>query len=246
MEYRPQVDKLVGQADWSGWKRQVTLLLQHQNVFGVVNGAIRRSGDQDRAAEKRSIYQKLSLAQLVFSAINEKNLELTTTCESAQEVWDKQLSMYEISSGQKLERLLEMFFQESKAEVARSLSTFWAECDSAGHLVWKFLSDGGREFDNSEVRTLLEYTGANVRIVMPYTPEQDWTAVKHIFCYLRGTLSQGIYFDGSSKGDELLVYSDADFAGDSKSRSSRSGVVSRYALNKTGKQSPVSKKNKAH
>ena len=114
MEYRPQIDKLVGQADWSRWKRQVTLLLQHQNVFGVVNGTIRKPGEQATAAEKKSFFQKDSLAQLVFSTtMDEKNLELTTTCESAQEVWDKLLSVYELSSGQKLDRLLEVFFQES-------------------------------------------------------------------------------------------------------------------------------------
>ena len=59
--------------------------------------------------------------------------------------------------------------------------------------------------------------------------QEDWTAVKRIFRYLRGTMSHGIYFDGSTKGGELLVYSDADFAGDLKSRRSRSGVVSMYA-----------------
>ena len=64
MEYRPQIDKLVGQADWSRWKRQVTLLLQHQNVFGVVNGTIRKPGEQATAAEKKSFFQKDSLALL--------------------------------------------------------------------------------------------------------------------------------------------------------------------------------------
>lgn len=54
--------------------------------------------------------------------------------------------------------------------------------------------------------------------------QNDWTMVKRIFKYLRGTSTYGILYkiDGST----LQVYSDADFGGCSKTRRSTTGVIS--------------------
>jgi hypothetical protein len=53
-----------------------------------------------------------------------------------------------------------------------------------------------------------------------------WTAVKRIFRYLKGTLSLGIeYSRDARRGNELVGYSDADYAGDRDNRRSTSGFV---------------------
>lgn len=68
------------------------------------------------------------------------------------------------------------------------------------------------------VSTLAQYSS---------NPNQThWTAVKRIFRYLKGTLNLGIeYSRDARRGNELVGYSDADYAGDRDSRRSTSGFV---------------------
>jgi hypothetical protein len=54
--------------------------------------------------------------------------------------------------------------------------------------------------------------------------KNDWNRVKRIFRYLKGTLDLGIVYSSTSQ-KTLTTYSDADFAGDPKTRKSTSGVV---------------------
>lgn len=69
-----------------------------------------------------------------------------------------------------------VFFLKKKSEVARCLSTFLNETSVAGHVVKELLYDGGKEFDNTEVKEILESKGINFRKSMPYTPEQNGAA----------------------------------------------------------------------
>lgn len=57
--------------------------------------------------------------------------------------------------------------------------------------------------------------------------EIHWTAVKRIMRYLAGTKSFGIRYQGDN--DELMIYSDADFAGDIATRKSTTGYLSMLA-----------------
>nr|XP_015921374.2 uncharacterized protein LOC107450151 [Parasteatoda tepidariorum] len=43
--------------------------------------------------------------------MDDANVELTATCDSAISIWQKLLSIYEQSSGQRLDRLMEQFFR---------------------------------------------------------------------------------------------------------------------------------------
>lgn len=52
----------------------------------------------------------------------------------------------------------------------------------------------------------------------------DWISVKRIFRYLHGTSDLGLLY--TSNGNGLHAYSDADFAGDAKTRRSTNGFVS--------------------
>ena len=46
----------------------------------------------------------------MVSAVDDSHVELTATCNSAKEIWQKLLSIYEQSSSQRLDRVLEQFF----------------------------------------------------------------------------------------------------------------------------------------
>lgn len=53
----------------------------------------------------------------------------------------------------------------------------------------------------------------------------DWNQVKRIFRYLKSTVNYGIVF---RNGQGLKVYSDADYAGDKKTRRSTTGVIATF------------------
>lgn len=73
-------------------------------------------------------------------------------------------------------KFVRIFFMKNKSEVAEHLQTFLKECDTAGHKVKVFRSDGGREFDCNQVLTQLRNRGIEFRLTCPYTPEQNGVA----------------------------------------------------------------------
>ncbi|GFQ96301.1 CCHC-type domain-containing protein [Trichonephila clavata] len=46
--------------------------------------------------------------------MDDNNAELTSVCNTANSVWEKLLSVYEQSSGQRLDRLMDKFFRSEK------------------------------------------------------------------------------------------------------------------------------------
>ena len=60
-----------------------------------------------------------------------------------------------------------------KSDVHKKLSQFIAEIKTIGHTFKVLLSDGGKEFDNGQVREILEKEGIIQRLTVPYTPEQN-------------------------------------------------------------------------
>jgi hypothetical protein len=57
------------------------------------------------------------LAQgILVSNMNDSNVDITATCKSAHEIWSQLLLIYEQSSGQRLDRLLELFFSAGKLD----------------------------------------------------------------------------------------------------------------------------------
>ncbi|GBM33096.1 hypothetical protein AVEN_9638-1 [Araneus ventricosus] len=56
-----------------------------------------------------------SLAQLVLvGSMDDANVEFTAICDSGKSIWKKLLFVYEQSSGQWLDRLMEQFFRSEK------------------------------------------------------------------------------------------------------------------------------------
>lgn len=70
----------------------------------------------------------------------------------------------------------------------------------------------------------IAYAVSRVSRSMAEPTSADWASVKRIFRYLRGTSNFGLLY--TSSDDELCAYSDADFAGDVKTRRSTNGFVS--------------------
>ncbi|GFQ75380.1 retrovirus-related Pol polyprotein from transposon TNT 1-94 [Trichonephila clavata] len=77
----------------------------------------------EASAEAIAAYEKAqkafikddSLAQLILVGnMDDSNAELTSVCNTAKSVWEKLLSVYEQSSGQRLDRLMEKFFRSEK------------------------------------------------------------------------------------------------------------------------------------
>ncbi len=73
-------------------------------------------------------------------------------------------------------RYRSVFFLKKKSEVVDKLKILLAQVKTLGHTVKELLTDGGGEFDNSEVRSITQQAGLNHRMSMPYTPEQNGAA----------------------------------------------------------------------
>ncbi|GFQ70017.1 retrovirus-related Pol polyprotein from transposon TNT 1-94, partial [Trichonephila clavata] len=113
--------KLVGAANWSKWKRQIELLLRHHDVVCGDRECPRLPAEA--STEAIAAYEKAqkafikddSLTQLILVGnMDDSNAELTSVCNTVKSVWEKLLSVYEQSSGQRLDRLMEKFFRREK------------------------------------------------------------------------------------------------------------------------------------
>ena len=60
---------------------------------------------------------------------------------------------------------------------------------------------------------------------------RDWERAKRVLRYLKGTIGYGIRYssDEYAKNDKLVIYSDADYAGDKETRCSTTGYVALFA-----------------
>ncbi|GFR08504.1 uncharacterized protein TNCT_2061 [Trichonephila clavata] len=94
MEFKAQIEKLVGAANWSKWKRQIELLLRHHDVHDVVcrDRECPRSPAETEAIAAYEKAQKAfvkddSLAQLILVGnMDDSNVELTSVCNTANSV----------------------------------------------------------------------------------------------------------------------------------------------------------------
>lgn len=58
---------------------------------------------------------------------------------------------------------------------------------------------------------------------------RDWERAKRVLRYLKGTIDYGVQYETKNGKDELVLYSDADYAGDKETRRSTTGYVSVFA-----------------
>src|SRR5436190_14306075 len=123
MDLRVMIEKLDGEKAWRRWKRQMDLLLKHNGVSDIAQGKCLRPKDPTEGAVDREETLKQikqfekedSLCQvLIVSALDDRHVELTATCQNGKEMWSKLVSVYEQSSSQRLDRTMEAFFTAEK------------------------------------------------------------------------------------------------------------------------------------
>ena len=64
---------------------------------------------------------------------------------------------------------------------------------------------------------------------MEQPSENDWRKVKRIFRYIKGTISPDIKYGPKGKPAVLDMYSDSDYASETSSRKSTSGLICKFA-----------------
>lgn len=102
--------RLEGANNWTSWKFQVKVILKALNVFGVVDGSdAYPEGDDNKIKEWT---QRDAKAQGVIVTRLSNNIMLqVSTCESAKEMWDKLMTVFEQKSEVSLHILQQKFFE---------------------------------------------------------------------------------------------------------------------------------------
>lgn len=95
--------------------------------------------------------KKDDLAQLIIvNSLNDEHVDMTSMCDTAKAIWDKLISIYEQSSGQRIDRLMKLFFTSEKI-VGETIVTH------VGRLQRNFrkLNDELKKLGNSELPEIL-------------------------------------------------------------------------------------------
>ncbi|UYV83405.1 hypothetical protein LAZ67_23000904, partial [Cordylochernes scorpioides] len=112
------IPKLEGLINWPEYKKNIKLLLTINKVIGVVDGTYRKPIKQETNEEKEAYVKWESedaISQLLFTtSVMPDVSQLIIPCSSAKDMWDKLLSVYEQSSGQRLDMLYNQFFNFKK------------------------------------------------------------------------------------------------------------------------------------
>lgn len=121
-DYKVSVDKLEGPSDWAKWKWQMGMLFRAHGLQNIVNGESTCPEISDNAtAEDRRIQihwlkEDAKAAGLIAAALNKPTAELVLTCVHAKDIWDKLCARFERSSTQRLNMLIDSFFQAKRDE----------------------------------------------------------------------------------------------------------------------------------
>ena len=109
-----KIPKLEGVTNWPEYKKNVKLLLTVNKVLSVIDGTWVKPVVSENPEEKKAYEKWLSndaVAQLIFTTSVMPNVsQLIIPCASAKEMWEKLISIYEQSSGQRLDILYNSFF----------------------------------------------------------------------------------------------------------------------------------------
>lgn len=71
-----------------------------------------------------------------------------------------------------------VLYENKVSSISECLKVFLNECKNNGNIVKELLCDGGKEFNNKDVKAELKSGGINFRAVIPYTytPGQNGVA----------------------------------------------------------------------
>lgn len=122
MEYKVPVDKLESPDDWAKWKLHMNMVFRAHGLETIIDGSKECPVLPDNATEQHrktiSDWKKedAKAASIIASALNKQIAELVLTCINAKEIWEKLCFRFERSNTQRLNMLIESFFQAKRDE----------------------------------------------------------------------------------------------------------------------------------
>jgi hypothetical protein len=170
-DLKVQIEKLEGPEDWPKWKWQISMLLRAHCLEGITNGSrkcpILPADAQPKQTKELTEWQQddAKAASIIACALSKSVAQLVLTCTSAKDIWDKLCARFERSSTQRLNMLIESFFQAQR-DCKEDISTHVAKLQKlfvdlndelAKHnentlsermLTGRILSTLGKEYDN--------------------------------------------------------------------------------------------------
>ncbi|GFV94466.1 retrovirus-related Pol polyprotein from transposon TNT 1-94 [Trichonephila clavipes] len=134
MEFKAHIEKLVGASNWSKWKRHIELLLRYHDVVcedrKCPSLSAEASAEVVAAPEKaqKAFVKDDSLAQLIL--VGNMDAKLAA-------IWrvGKVSVVYEQSSGQRLDRLMEKFFRTEAVAAHEKAQKAFVKDDSLAQLI---------------------------------------------------------------------------------------------------------------
>jgi gag-polypeptide of LTR copia-type len=144
-----KIEKLEGTSNWLQWRFQICNILRTQvhdgrNALGLINGTVKPPAALAEDANAEAVtryneavmkYDKLDAIAITImtTAMNRDICALIMMYNSAKEIWDKLLSIYERKSGQRLDLLISKLFNyredscDSIAQHVAKLESLWFE-----------------------------------------------------------------------------------------------------------------------
>jgi len=131
-DFKVKIEKLDGPDDWRKWKWQILMLLRAHCLEGIIDGSrkcpvLPADAQTQQKRELTELRQDdAKAASIIACTLSKSVAELVLTCTSAKDVWDKLCARFERSSTQRLNMLIESFFQ-AKRDCKEDISTHVAK-----------------------------------------------------------------------------------------------------------------------
>lgn len=118
-----KINKLTGNENWETWKFQIKVIMTAADTFDVVTGKSKKpvltksSSETEDEARKRygidySIFKKADnkAQKYIVTSVDEQPLQYIMNCDTAKEMWDKLLSVYEQKSDSSVTLIQQKFY----------------------------------------------------------------------------------------------------------------------------------------
>lgn len=118
-----KINKLTGNENWETWKFQIKVIMTAADIFDVVTGKSKKpvitktSSETEDDARKRygvdfSIFKKADnkAQKYIVTSVDEQPLQYIMNCDTAKEMWDKLLSVYEQKSDSSVTLIQQKFY----------------------------------------------------------------------------------------------------------------------------------------
>jgi len=118
-----KINKLTGNENWETWKFQIKVIMTAADIFDVVAGKSKKpvltksNSETEDDARKRygvdySIFKKADnkAQKYIVTSVDKQPLQYIMNCDTAKEMWDKLLSVYEQKSDSSVTLIQQKFY----------------------------------------------------------------------------------------------------------------------------------------